>query len=416
MDDVRNEWPIGSDEQDEASFASASILVVDDNEKTLISFRAVVERLGHTAVTVRSGYEAVHLAAIQEFAGILIDVQMPGMDGFEAVSLIRRRGRNRRTPIIFVTAAFDALEDVLRGYELGAVDYLTKPVHEQILGAKLSALVSLYRRGQELKRRADIIESKEREAAEALEAKRRAEHASRLKDTYVGILGHDLRSPLNAITLTAHTLRARETLSDTGKRAVQRIEHSASRAVTMVSALVDFTRGQLGGGIPVIRAPSDFTRICTAAIEEVRAAHPDREIRFTADGALAGQWDADRAAQALCNLLSNSIRHGVGVVTVSARDTGFGVALTVHNHGEPIPPAKLPTIFEPFRKANPTSDGLGLGLYIVAEIVRAHGGTIHVTSRAADGTTFLTYWPKAEPQTTSAGAGYGLEAASLGPG
>jgi two-component system, sensor histidine kinase and response regulator len=395
MDEVTN-GTSPAVEEDEASFASASILVVDDNEKTLISFRAVVERLGHQVTTARSGYEAVHRSAHEEFAAILMDVQMPGMDGFEAVAMIRRHGLNQRTPVIFVTAAYDALEDVLRGYDLGAVDYLTKPVHEQILAAKVTALVSLYRRGQELKRRADIIESKERETAEALEAKRRAEHANRLKDTYVGILGHDLRSPLNAITLTAHTLRNREKLSETGQRAVQRIEHCAGRAVTMVSALVDFTRGQLGGGIPVIRAPTDFTRICTAAIEEVRAAHPERDIHFAAEGQLAGQWDADRAAQALCNLLSNSIRHGTGVVKVRARDTGSGVALTVHNHGEPIPPAKLPTIFEPFRKANPTSDGLGLGLYIVSEIVRAHGGSIHVTSRSADGTTFLTYWPKGE--------------------
>jgi signal transduction histidine kinase len=383
-------------DEDEATFATACILIVDDNEKTLISFRAVVEKLGHRVATARSGYEAVHRSASEEFAGILMDVQMPGMDGFEAVALMRRQGCNQRTPIIFVTAAYDALEDVLRGYDLGAVDYLTKPVHEQILAAKVSALVSLYRRGQELKRRADIIESKEREAAEALEAKRRAEHASRLKDTYVGILGHDLRSPLNAITLTAHSLGMREPLSATGTRAVQRIESCANRAVAMVGALVDFTRGQLGGGIPVIRAPSDFTRICTAAIEEVRAAHPDRDIRFSAEGRLGGEWDPDRAAQALCNLLSNAIRHGQGAVNVLARDTGGGVALTVHNHGEPIPPAKLPTIFEPFRKANPTSDGLGLGLYIVSEIVRAHGGSIHVTSRPAEGTTFLTYWPKGD--------------------
>jgi signal transduction histidine kinase len=162
----------------------------------------------------------------------------------------------------------------------------------------------------------------------------------------------------------------------------------------MIDDLIDFTRGQLGGGIPVSRAGADFAAICRAAIEELRAADVKRDIVFEHDGDLHGVWDAERVHQAISNLIANAVHHGTGTVSVRAEAQADQVALTVHNFGPPIPPQQIAGVFEPFRKAGTSSKGLGLGLYIVKEIVRSHGGTVEVKSSADEGTTFVSRWPR----------------------
>lgn len=216
------------------------------------------------------------------------------------------------------------------------------------------------------------------------------------RERFIGILGHDLRNPLSAITTSADLL-AEAGLRGMFARAVERIGRSAHRMSAMIGDLLDFARGRLGGGIPIKREPCDLGRIAGEEVDEMRQAFPGREIRWEATGDLRGQWDAGRIEQLLSNLLGNSIQHGVDPIAISARDEGEVVVVTVHNGGRPIPPETLPHLFEPFQqRARDDSDGLGLGLYIAGEIVRAHRGTIGVTSSEREGTTVTVVLPRRE--------------------
>jgi signal transduction histidine kinase len=162
----------------------------------------------------------------------------------------------------------------------------------------------------------------------------------------------------------------------------------------MIEQLVDFTRGELGGGIPIQPAQMDFGAVVRSVVDEVSTAHRGVEIQVETSGALFGMWDGERVHQALTNLVGNAVLHGKGCIRVSASGQRSGVLVKVHNSGPAIPTDQLPRIFEPFRKEE-RSTGLGLGLYIVREIIRRHGGTIHVRSNDERGTTFTSYWPSA---------------------
>lgn len=369
-----------------------AVLIADDDEAALAAAARSLAPLGHRLVTVSSGYEALHQAQRIPFAAIVLDVQMPELDGFETAMLLRECAI-RPPPLIFVSERPDDLATIRRGYSLGAVDYLTKPVHQDILRAKVDAMAALFQREQQVDRLADVLAEKDRQAAEAEAARRRAERASDLKDIYLGILSHDLRTPLTAITMTAD-LVARAHHPDGHREGAERIRRAARRMSTMIEQLVDFTRGELGGGIPVRSAEMDFGSVVKAVVDELSAAHRGAEIMVEASGSLRGAWDAERVHQALTNLVGNAVLHGAGCIRVTMVGKPAGVLLKVHNMGAPIPVDQLSRIFEPFRKKE-RSSGLGLGLYIVREIIRRHGGTIHVRSSAERGTTFTSYWPSA---------------------
>jgi len=220
------------------------------------------------------------------------------------------------------------------------------------------------------------------------------------RDQFVGVLSHDLRTPLGAVIAGAALLAAAEDNPDRRARVVIRIMNSAQRMERMISDLLDLTRARLGGSIQLKRRAADLRRVCEEAIMEIRAGHPDVRLQFEASGNLQGEWDVDRLAQVLTNLIGNAIQHGSGTpVTVAAHDQGDVVRLAIRNGGDPIPPELLPRIFEPLIRggAAGTSRSIGLGLFIARAIVSAHGGDIQVSSAAA-GTTFTAVLPKASSQ------------------
>jgi len=308
---------------------------------------------------------------------------------------LRKHPKVQNTPIVFLSAHHQDLMDAEKGYAVGAIDYITKPYNPDLLRAKVSSLVSHYHRGIELKRQAQIIAQKEVEAGHAKLAAARAEEANRLKDKYIAILGHDLRSPLTAIAGTARLMLRTNDLPASHEKSAARIIRASDRMTRMIEDVLDFTRGQLGGGIPVDPASGDLGELCRHAIDELKAAHPEAEITFHAEGDLRGKWDRDRMHQLLSNLLRNAADHGAGPIRVDARGSETRILLEVHNDGPLIPPDVLPGIFEPFKKGTEngrSSAGLGLGLYIAREIVRSHGGTIEVRSAEGDGTTFSCTW------------------------
>jgi PAS domain S-box-containing protein len=234
------------------------------------------------------------------------------------------------------------------------------------------------------------------------EVRRRAEFEQQL----IGIVSHDLRNPLGAITLGARALLQRDDLNERQTKNVVRIQSSAERAIRLIRDLLDFTQARLGGGIPVNRKPMDVHGLTRQVVDEVQLVHPERRIDVRAEGDGRGEWDPDRLAQVLSNLLSNALSYSPPdtPVTVSTRAEEGAVVLEVHNEGTPIPPEQLPRLFEPMERGAPQKDrvgrSIGLGLFIVKSIVEAHGGTTTVRS-GAEGTAFTVRLPRQGAGSTS---------------
>lgn len=236
--------------------------------------------------------------------------------------------------------------------------------------------------------------------AESIASYSRAVEASR--NVFLGILGHDLRTPLGAILLGADMLRRSDTIGERGTRVATQIYTSVQRASQIVGDLLDLTRCQMGPGIPVKRVAVDLAPICERIVEEIRAFHPDAEIILHTKTQAFGLFDGPRIEQVFSNIISNAVQHGGArlPINVELTATAETVVFTVHNLGEPIPADVLPFIFNPMGRFSQRSAtehgpaaGLGLGLFIASEIVTAHLGLIEVESAAETGTVFRVSVP-----------------------
>jgi signal transduction histidine kinase len=226
-----------------------------------------------------------------------------------------------------------------------------------------------------------------------------AAQADMFRDQFIGILSHDLRTPLGAVMAGAALLAAPEDNPERRGRVATRIMNSAQRMERMIGDLLDLTRTRLGGSIPLKRRPMSLQQVCEEAIVEIRAGHPGTVLRLAMTEDLRGEWDRDRLTQVVANLVGNAIQHGNGTtITLSGQEHGDSVTLAVHNGGPPIPPDVLPFVFEPLargRAEEGASHSIGLGLFIARAIVSAHGGDIEVSSSADAGTTFTIRLPRA---------------------
>lgn len=386
-------WATG-DVQPEARHA---ILIVDDAPTNLVAYRATLESLGREIVTASSGNEAIQLLGRQHFSLLLIDVRMPGMDGFATVELLRDQ-LHKLTPVIFITGDGDPAA-MQRAYEFGAVDYLVKPVPPEILRGKVRNLLVIYDQGMELERRAALLMEQHARIVEVDALLQR-------KDTNIGILAHDLRNPLAAITTGAALLARLPDASEKCERVVGRITRSAHRMAALIRDILDYTRGQQGGGISLNRRPIDLAEISRSVVDEIRASYPAARIEVETAGALIGEWDPARIEQALSNLLANAVQHGgPDVRLVASGEDREHVQVTVWNSGHPIPQEQLAGVFDAFKKGDTNQSGLGLGLFIVREIAQAHLGSVAVTSDA-QGTVFTIRLPRERQSiaVTDAGA------------
>lgn len=230
-----------------------------------------------------------------------------------------------------------------------------------------------------------------------------AERVTRSRDIFLAILGHDLRAPLQAIGLSSEVLLRKATLDQNDLAYIKRIKSSSRLMSTMVSDLLEFVRSRLGVSLPVERKPMDMTVACREAIEAASAGQPDCHPVFTSSGDTRGDWDRARIDQLLQNLIGNALQHGAATHAIGVTLTGGDkhVSVSVHNDGEPIAQEAIGSIFDPLVRSlneqagnhNP-STSLGLGLFIVKEVVNAHGGSITVVSNVGDGTTFTVVLPK----------------------
>ncbi|MFP2904055.1 PAS domain S-box protein [Pyxidicoccus sp. 3LFB2] len=238
----------------------------------------------------------------------------------------------------------------------------------------------------------DLRAQKQHEA----EIQRRVDFEQQL----IGIVSHDLRNPLNAITLSASMLVRQEGLDERSTKGVRRILTSAERATRMIRDLLDFTQARLAGGIPIEVKPVDLHELVSQVIDELEHAHPERALKLTQEGDTQGAWDPDRMAQVVTNLTTNALKYSPegSLVTVRTRGEANAVVLEVHNRGEPIAPERLPHLFKPLSrgvaKVDVQTRSIGLGLFIVDSIVRAHGGSVTVRSTGDEGTTLTVRLPR----------------------
>lgn len=234
---------------------------------------------------------------------------------------------------------------------------------------------------------------------ERKQAEDRLKQAVLFRDQIMGVLGHDLRSPIASIQGFAELLRMEKNLSNHATDYIERIERACRRMTEMIETLIDFARSRFGEGFTLNRVPMNFHDVCRSVVDEMRGRWSNRIINVSFSGDAIGEWDKGRIGQVVSNLLSNALTHGLETAPVefSVNATGGEIVLKVHNQGSPIPKDFIPFLFEPFRQGASrvtTGKGLGLGLFIVQTIVSAHGGTIQVESTHETGTTFTVKIPK----------------------
>lgn len=345
------------------------VLVVDDFADNLLALEGMLRRDDIEIVTALSGRAALDILLDRTVALAIIDVQMPEMDGFELATLMRGVEKTRYVPIVFVTAESREPSRMFKGYEVGAVDYLWKPVDEQVLRGKVDVFVTLEKQRQQLLQ------------------------ADRMREMFVGILGHDLRNPLQSILTSAESVLSRSQ-DDAIRKPLQAIRQSGDRMARMIEQLLDLTRIRLGGGLSLSSTPADFRRIVEQVVEEF-AEHKDR-FSVEVVGDAHGSWDIDRVLQVLSNLASNAVDHSPPGAPVLIRVDGRrddALEFKVHNGGPGVPSEFRDVLFEPFRSRDRTH-GLGLGLFICKQVVMAHGGTIELESSDDSGTCFRISLPR----------------------
>ncbi|HYO66322.1 MAG TPA: ATP-binding protein, partial [Archangium sp.] len=366
-------------------------LLADDNA----DMREYVRRLlkgPYTVEAVENGTRALEAARARPPDLVLSDVMMPGLDGFGLVRELKEDPRTAAVPVILLSARAGE-EATVEGLESGADDYLVKPFSARELVTRVEGTVKAAR-------------ARQRAEALAEELRQRADFEQQL----IGIVSHDLRTPVSAILLGVTRLLRGEELSVRQTKSVVRIQSSAERAHRMIRDLLDFTQARLAGGLRIERRPTDLHALIQGVLEEIQAAHDGRELRFSRDGDGRGEWDPDRLGQAVQNLVTNALKYSPGntPVRIETHAGDSGVAVSIHNEGAPIPPDMLGRIFQPLQRASGEVDkagrSIGLGLYIVKQVVDAHGGTVSVESSAEAGTTFTVWLPRHTSTATQAEA------------
>ena len=368
-------------------------LLVDDLAENLLSLEALLRRDDLVLLKARSGEEALELLLRHDVALALLDVQMPGMDGFELAEFMRGSTRTSHVPIIFVTAGVADAQRRFRGYEAGAVDFIQKPVEADVLRSKAAVFFDLYRQRQQIEAQRDELEL----AAQALR------RADRHKDSFLAVLAHELRNPVAALSGGLHLLGkdlAPERATDIRTRMDRMLTHLSH----LVDDLLDVSRVSQGK-ISLRKSRIELTEILNSAIEASQHNLDAGKHTFTVEMPAEPVWlDADltRLSQVVSNLLNNAAKYTPegGTVTLTAVADGAMAEIRVSDTGVGIPPEMQSRIFEIFAQVEDhltkAQGGLGIGLALAKQLVTLHGGTLTVESAGQDqGSTFTVRVPVA---------------------
>jgi signal transduction histidine kinase len=437
---------------------AANILLVDDQPARLLTYRAILEPLGHNLVEVNSGLQALEALMKQDFAVVLLDVKMPGMDGFETAALIHDHPRFETIPIIFVTGVHVTEFDRLKGYKAGAIDYVYIPVVPEILRSKVAVLIELDRRRRELtsvnKQLAESIrqleaansqlktekerqleeinghlqkaneelsrtnQSLESEVRERIRAENSLKEAVVKRDEFLAMLSHELRNPLSPLRNASHMLMQGETTDPKIIWSRGVIARQLKHMIRLVDDLLDVSR-IARGKIVLLSEPVAVKDVVGAAVETVQPLLESKHQRLSVepiDAGLQVRGDPVRLAQIIGNLLHTAAKYtgDGGEITLAATGMDAHVEVSVRDTGIGISPEAMPRIFELFTQIPSdrvsTTGGLGIGLALVRALVELHGGEIRASSRGQDqGSEFTVRLPVLNAQAPS------LEAAQPTP-
>jgi signal transduction histidine kinase len=373
----------------------ARILIVDDLAEKLLIYSSLLEDIDAEIVEARSGTEALKRVLEGSFAVILLDVNMPDIDGLETATLIRGHRNGRHTPIIFITAYADEMQTA-RGYALGAVDYILSPIVAPVLRTKVQVFVDLYNAHSALARSNQELETRVKERTAELE------QLSRLKDEFLATMSHELRTPLNAIFGWVTLLRTRRLDEPTQERALETIERNARAQKRLIEDLLDVSR-IVTGKVALEIMPVDPRRVVEAALETMAPAAQAKGITVVPlldTGVATVRGDFARLQQIVCNLLSNAIKFtpSGGKVDVCLAHRNGEAEISVSDSGQGIKPEFLPLVFDRFRQEDGSISrrhgGLGLGLAIVRHLVELHAGSVEAFSAGeGKGSRFVVRLP-----------------------
>ncbi|MCV0382608.1 MAG: hybrid sensor histidine kinase/response regulator [Erythrobacter sp.] len=371
----------------------AKFLLVDDLEENLLALEALLSREGLELHKARSGEEALELMLANEYALALLDVQMPGMDGFELAEFMRANERSRHIPIIFVTAGSSDAGRRFRGYEAGAVDFIQKPIEADVLRSKSSVFLDLYNQRRQIVAQRDELAS----LSDALRS------ADQQKNRFLAVLAHELRNPLAVLSSGLNILdRGQERVDVDQIRQLMR--QNLAHVTRLVDDLLDINRIERGK-ISLRKERVCLNEILPAALElagpAIAAANHRLAVEMPAEP-ITLEADPARLIQIISNIVGNAARYtpqnGEIDVNVSRAD-GFAV-IEISDNGIGIPPEQQSSIFEMFEQSDNglgiVGDGLGIGLALVKQLVELHDGEIRLQKSApGEGSTFEVRLPLA---------------------
>lgn len=365
------------------------LLLVDDLEENLLALEALLKRDGVVCLKARSGDEALELLLVHDVALALVDVQMPGMDGFQLAEFMRGNANARHVPIIFVTAGSADQQRRFRGYEAGAVDFIQKPVETDILKSKANVFIELYRQRQEILSHRDELKA----YAAALSA------ADRRKNDFIAMLGHELRNPVMAFRAGLQLL---ERQKDPEKSALihARMEVQAHHLSRLIEDLLDVARIDQGK-ISLQRERVTVQSIIDSAVDTSRPKIDAGRHDLTVEVPDAPIWldgDFTRLSQVVSNLLTNAAKYtpSEGRIQVSANRVEDRVRIDVADNGVGVPQEMQVRVFDLFTQSKGPDDrsreGLGIGLALVRQLVEMHEGAVELESAGAGAGSRFTVW------------------------
>lgn len=375
----------------EGAIERPKVLVVDDTPENRILVRDTLEPEGVAIALAASGAEALAAIERERFDLVLLDVRMPGIDGFETCARLRALAYGAEVPVVFLTAQRD-LETFDRALEAGAEDFLTKPIRPANLVMRVRSLLEARRLSAEVRAHLAMIR-KQRDELLRVELQ---------KEQLSAFVVHDLKNPVHSIALQAHVLARDASLGERARAAAQRIRTDAAALLALITNLLDISKAE-EGRLRAERAPIDLSELAIEVAESARSLAADRQIAIELEiDPVAARLFADRelARRVLDNLLENAIRHtpkGGRVTLAAAREDGATV-IRVRDTGSGIPDEMRERIFEKYVQIDSsdpaiTRSGRGLGLLFCRLAIAAHGGTIEVEPRAAPGSTFVIRIP-----------------------
>lgn len=379
-----------------------NILIVDDRPENIIALEALLQREDINIITTTNPNEALRLSWEMDIAIAMVDVQMPEMDGFELVEILKSNPRTKEILIIFVTAISKETKYAVKGLNTGAVDYLYKPLDPFVTSAKVDSFIQFVRNQREIKKKNKELEAYQKEL---IKAKELAEQGKRIKENFLANMSHEIRTPINGIIGIAQLLK-KTALDDEQREMVNLLEISSNSLLGVINDVLDLSKIE-SGKFKINRTPTEITKICTAVVDLLRIPSVEKklDLNLILDPELPGSVLADslRLNQILMNLIGNAIKfthHGGVTLKVEVLDRkGNNVQLkfSVIDSGIGIAKENIDKIFETFEQADEQTTikfgGTGLGLSIVKNLAKLKGGILEVFSEEFVGSTFsFTNW------------------------